>query len=66
MLLDENVIDNNIYKEFQDEYLNYHTDQVNKMFTKPEENNSHLNYSEQDFINAINEVNESDDQGLIR
>ena len=59
MLLDENVIDNNIYKEFQDEYLNYHTDQFNKMSTKPEENNSHLDYSEQDFINAINEVNET-------
>lgn len=59
MLLEENVIDNNIYKEFQDEYLNYHTDQFNKMSTKPEENNSHLDYSEQDFINAINEVNET-------
>ena len=29
------------------------------MSTKPEENNSHLDYSEQDFINAINEVNET-------
>lgn len=44
MLLDENVLDNKLYKEFQAEYI--------------KEENNLLDPSEQDFINAINEVNE--------
>ena len=56
MLLDEDVLDANLYKEFQDHYK--------------AENTSLLEPSEQDFINAINEVNERarirNDQGLIR
>lgn len=44
MLLDENVLDNKLYKEFQAEYI--------------KEENNLLEPSEQDFINAINEVNE--------
>ena len=44
MLLDENVIDNKLYKEFQVEYV--------------KEENNLLEPSEQDFINAINDVNE--------
>lgn len=44
MLLDENVLDNKLYKEFQAEYI--------------KEENKLLDPSEQDFINAINEVNE--------
>ena len=44
MLLEENVLDNKLYNEFKGEYV------------KPEHNL--LEPSEQDFINAINEVNE--------
>lgn len=44
MLLDENVLDNKLYKEFQAEYI--------------KEENNLLEPSEEDFINAINEVNE--------
>ena len=44
MLLAENVLDNKLYKEFQAEYI--------------KEENNLLDPSEQDFINAINEVNE--------
>lgn len=44
MLLDENVLDNKLYKAFQAEYI--------------KEENNLLDPSEQDFINAINEVNE--------
>ena len=44
MLLDENVLDNKLYKEFQAEYI--------------KEENNLLDPSEQDFVNAINEVNE--------
>lgn len=44
MLLEENVLDNKLYKEFQAEYI--------------KEENNLLDPSEQDFINAINEVNE--------
>ena len=44
MLLDENVLDNKLYKEFQAEYI--------------KEENNLLDPSEQDFINAINGVNE--------
>lgn len=43
MLLDENVLDNKVYKEFQGEYV--------------ESENNLLEPSEEDFINAINEVN---------
>lgn len=43
MLLDENVLDNKLYKDFQAEYV--------------KEENNLLDPSEQDFINAINEVN---------
>ena len=56
MLLDEDVLDANLYKEFQDHYK--------------AENTSLLEPSEYAFINAINEVNERaqnrNDQGLIR
>ena len=44
MLLDENVLDNKLYKAFQAEYI--------------KEENNLLDPSEQDFINVINEVNE--------
>lgn len=44
MLLDENVLDNKLYKDFEAEYV--------------KEENNLLEPSEQDFINAINEVNE--------
>lgn len=56
MLLDEDVLDANLYKEFQDHYK--------------AENTSLLEPSEYAFINAINEFNERaqnrNDQGLIR
>ena len=56
MLLDEDVLDADLYKKFQEEYI--------------AKNNSLLDPSEQDFINAINELNECarirNDQGLIR
>ena len=56
MLLDEDVLDANLYKEFQDHYK--------------AENTSLLEPSEYAFINAINELNERaqnrNDQGLIR
>lgn len=47
-LLDENVLDNDLYREFQCKYSR--ENRVN--------NNSLLEASEQDFINVINDVNE--------
>ena len=44
MLLEENVLDNKLYNEFKGEYV--------------KSENNLLESSEQDFINAINEVNE--------
>lgn len=55
MLLEENVLDNKLYNEFKGEYV--------------KSENNLLEPSEEDFINAINEVNEraqSRSQGLIR
>lgn len=55
MLLEENVLDNKLYNEFKGEYV--------------KSENKLLEPSEQDFINAINEVNERSqgrNQGLIR
>ena len=44
MLLEENVLDNKLYNEFQGKYV--------------KSENNLLELSEEDFINAINEVNE--------
>lgn len=61
MLLDENVLDRDVYREFQ----------INHRAENRVKNDSLLEPSEEDFINAINEVNErvqnkSNDQGLTR
>lgn len=55
MLLEENVLDNKLYNEFKGEYV--------------KSENNLLEPSEEDFINAINEVNERAlfrNQGLER
>lgn len=60
MLLDENVLDRDVYREFQ----------INHRAENRVKNDSLLEPSEEDFINAINEVNERVqnrfDQGLTR